>query len=175
MKAHLRMAQAKDLPFLREMLFEAAFWRLGDPRPSLDVGLERQDLRKLLAGWGRPGDAGLVAESTEGSPLGAAWFRFWTDDDHSYGFVSPTVPEVAIAVKAAHRRRGIGSLLLSELAAHAGGQGISRLSLSVELENPARHLYAQHGFRRHVDVGGAWTMVLDLESTVEAGAGDSPP
>jgi len=30
------------------MLFEAAFWRAGSPRPTLDEGLARPDLAKLM-------------------------------------------------------------------------------------------------------------------------------
>jgi ribosomal-protein-alanine N-acetyltransferase len=58
----IRPASAGDLPFLREMLFEAAFWREGSPRPALEEGLARPDLSRLMAGWGRAGDAAVVAE-----------------------------------------------------------------------------------------------------------------
>ncbi|MFD8410468.1 GNAT family N-acetyltransferase [Streptomyces sp. NPDC059650] len=52
-----------------------------------------------------------------------------------------------IAVDPAHRGAGIGSLLLTEIAAVAAGHGCSRIRLDVVDVNPrARALYARHGF-----------------------------
>ena len=104
----IRLADRGDLPFLREMLFEAAFWRPGSPRPPLDEGLARPDLAKLMEAWGRPGDAAVVAESRAGELAGAAWYRFWSVENHSYGFVAPDVPELGLAVRSGFRRRGVG-------------------------------------------------------------------
>ncbi len=154
-----RIGSSADLPFLREMLFEAAFWRPSAERPPLSEGLARPDLAKLLAGWGRPGDTAMIAESSGRERLGAAWYRFWSEDDHSYGYVGPAVPELAIGVRAEARRRGVGETLLLALLAHAGAQGVEEISLSVELDNPALRLYERLGFRRVGRVGGAWTLV----------------
>ena len=157
--ARIRPASAADLPFLREMLFEAGFWRPGAARPALEEGLARPDLAKLLAGWGRPGDAGVVAESAGGPPLGAAWYRFWSEADHSYGFVSPGVPELGIAVRAEARGSGVGEQLLRALLEEAARRGVPELSLSVERDNPAARLYERVGFRQVGVRGGALTMV----------------
>ena len=129
------------------MLYEAAFWRQTGQRPPLEEGLARPDLAGLLSGWGRPGDAAVVAESAEGRPLGAAWYRFGSEDDHSYGYVSPRIPELGIAVRGEARGRGIGTLLLRALLAEARRSGVAELSLSVERDNPAARLYARVGFR----------------------------
>ncbi len=158
----IRLASADDLPFLREMLFEAAFWRPGSPRPALEAGLARPDLAKLMAGWGRAGDAAVIAESRAGDRLGAAWYRLWSADDHSYGFVAPDVPELGLAVRPEFRRQGIGARLLRALLEQAAREGIRRVSLSVELENPAHQLYQRLGFRRVGRVGGAWTMLVEV-------------
>jgi RimJ/RimL family protein N-acetyltransferase len=159
--ARIRSAGAGDLPFLREMLFEAAFWREGAPRPDLEAGLARPDLAKLLAGWGRAGDAAVIAESSAGEPVGAAWYRFWSSESHSYGFVAADVPELGLAVRADCRRRGLGERLLRALLEQAGRAGVARISLSVERENPARRLYQRVGFRDVEPVGGAWTMLAE--------------
>jgi ribosomal protein S18 acetylase RimI-like enzyme len=157
-RARIRLAEAKDLPFLREMLFEAGFWRPGGERPPLAEALARPDLAKLLAGWGRHGDTGVIAEDAAARPVGAAWYRFWSDADHSYGYVSPEVPELGIAVRAEARGSGVGELLLRALLAEAGRRGVAELSLSVERDNPAARLYERVGFQRVGEVGGAFTM-----------------
>jgi ribosomal protein S18 acetylase RimI-like enzyme len=158
----IRPARSSDVPLLREMLFEAAFWREAAPRPAPEEGLARPDLAKLLAGWGRAGDAAVVAEAQSGFGVGAAWYRFWSAENHSYGFVAPEIPELGLAVRSEQRRHGIGSRLLQALLAEAARADIRQLSLSVELENPALRLYERSGFKRVGRVGGAWTMVADV-------------
>jgi RimJ/RimL family protein N-acetyltransferase len=160
----IRAAGPGDLAFLREMLFEAAFWRADRPRPSLEDGLARPDLARLMQAWGRPGDAAFVAETQAGRRAGAAWLRFWSAADHSYGFVAPEVPELGLAVRPESRRRGVGERLLRALLAHAAQAGIRRISLSVEPENPALRLYQRVGFHRVGREGGAFTMVADAAS-----------
>ena len=164
MELTLREGTIRDLPFLREMLYEAAFWRPGVARLPIDEGLARPDLAKLLQGWGREGDASVIAESTANRPEGAAWYRFWTDEDHSYGYVRADTPELAIAVVKGRRGRGIGGQLLQALKKLAADRGIESLSLSVEQDNPARHLYLQHGFEQVETVGNAWTMIACTDS-----------
>jgi len=161
MPANVRPADISDLPFLEEMLFEAAYWRPSVPRPRLEVGLRRPDLAKLLHGWGRRGDTAVLAVSDAAHSLGAAWYRFWSKADHSYGFVSEHIPELAIGVKQEARNRGVGSLLLRELLEEAGRQGIVQVSLSVEVDNPALRLYERLGFEKIGREGNAWTMVAN--------------
>ncbi|MFJ5733386.1 GNAT family N-acetyltransferase [Streptomyces paradoxus] len=55
-----------------------------------------------------------------------------------------------IAVDAAHRGQGIGSLLLREITAVAADHGCRRIRLDVIDTNPrARALYERHGFTAH--------------------------
>ncbi len=157
----LRGAAISDLPFLEEMLFEAAFWRPSLPRPPFEIGLQRPDLAMLLHGWGRRGDTALLAVSGAAHPLGAAWYRFWSKAHHSYGFVSEHIPELAIGVRREARGRGVGGLLVRELLAEAARQGIAQVSLSVEVDNPAQRLYERLGFERVGREGNAWTMVAN--------------
>jgi RimJ/RimL family protein N-acetyltransferase len=163
MPALVRPGTPADLPFLRAMLYEAAYWSPDAPRPPLDEGLAPQELARLLREFGsRPGDAALVAESPDGRPLGAAWFRLWTRDEHSYGFVDERIPELAIAVVAEARGRGIGAQLLRSLVLEAGREGCNALSLSVAHGNPARRLYEALGFCEHGCDAGAATLCLEL-------------
>lgn len=52
---------------------------------------------------------------------------------------------VDIALLPEYRGRGIGGMLLSRVAAEADEAGLP-ITIHVERENPARHLYLRHGF-----------------------------
>ena len=123
------------------MLWAAAYWRDASTRTPVAGDLETPALAYLLTTWGRAGDVGVLAETKDRRALGAAWYRFWTEEQHSYGFVSPTIPELAVAVAAEARGRGVGTALVAELLRVAEESGVSGVSLSVEPENPARRLY----------------------------------
>ena len=122
-----------------------------------------QDSAADIDGWGRVGDAGLVALDEQGEPVGAAWYRLFKHDDAGYGFVDERTPELSIAIVPEARGRGVGTRLLTALIEHARAEGFQALSLSVESDNPARALYERLGFVR---VGGdaAWTMRVEVRS-----------
>jgi GNAT superfamily N-acetyltransferase len=157
----MRPAEPSDLPFLRAMLYEAAFWRPAGPRPPLDRALAEPALARYVAGWGRAGDAGVIALGDEGDPIGAAWYRLFPLSEPGFGFVDERTPELSLAVVADARARGVGTALLRALINRARADRFESLSLSVEPDNPARRLYERHGFVR---VGGdaAWTMRANL-------------
>jgi [ribosomal protein S18]-alanine N-acetyltransferase len=163
MRAHVRptMRDQNDARFLREMLYEAAAWRPGYTRPFAEV-LSDPALSRYVEGWGRAGDVGLIAEDEAGARVGAAWYRLFTDDEHGYGFLSPSIPEITIGVSRAVRGRGIGTTLLAALIECARQSGHPALSLSVEEDNPAVRLYERLGFLRVGQVANAWTMRLEL-------------
>ena len=157
MSVRVRSSESKDLPFLRQMLYEAAYWR-GGIRPDFEVGLSTPEFRKLLADWGRDGDLAVVAEDAS-QPVGAARLRFWDDRDHSFGYVSSDVPELGIGVVETYRNMGIGRRLMERLLSDVAHAGTERVSLSVERDNPALHLYEALGFKVIGTVGNAYTMV----------------
>lgn len=165
---HLRPLGLDDLDVLQDMLLEAAFWRAGTPNPPPDDALATPPLRPYHAGWGRRGDRGLVAEH-DASPVGAAWYRRFDRHEHGYGFIDAAIPELTVGVAPDHRRRGIGGALLSALLEQAERDSVPAVSLSVEDDNPARHLYEALGFRTVSRGRGAVTMV------VEVGARSVPP
>lgn len=163
--ARIRLGVETDLSFLEEMVFEAFFWDPDAPRPPLSEFREDAEFTKLLAGWGRAGDRVLIAQENR-AKAGAAWFRLWTRDVHSYGFVDSLTPELGIAVARTHRSRGIGRSLLRELIRVAREDGFPALSLSVSPSNHARHLYESEGFRKISESGTSWTLVLKLDGAV---------
>jgi GNAT superfamily N-acetyltransferase len=147
MSLRVRPATADDVRFVEDMLVEAAAWDPHRPTPPRDDVLAAPENAHYVAGWPRPTDAGVVAEDDDGEPVGAAWYRFFDEDDPGYGFVDPSIPEVAIGVVPSQRSQGIGTLLLDHLHAVARDQGIAALSLSVETANPAYLLYARLGYQ----------------------------
>ena len=149
----IRHAGAQDLPFLRDMLRHAYYARWGD---EADVPLER-----YVAGWGRPGDSGLLAID-EFQPVGAAWYRVFEEEEPGYGFVDESTPELTIAIVPSRRGRGLGEELLTALLEQARSEGYGQISLSVEPDNPALHLYEQHGFAKVGERAGTWVMRAGL-------------
>jgi ribosomal protein S18 acetylase RimI-like enzyme len=153
----VRPAAAEDFTFLATMLAEAAVWRPDKPTPTADQVLGDQRYALYLAGWPRRGDYGLVAEQQ--GPVGAAWYRMFTEASHGYGFVAEDVPELAIAVIASRRHEGIGRRLLVHLIEASIAQGYPAMSLSVREANPARGLYESSGFVPVEKHGSSWTMI----------------
>ena len=139
------------------MLGEAAVWRPDKPTPNAEQVLADPRYARYLAGWPRRGDYGLVAE--DGGPVGAAWYRTFTEVSHGYGFVAEGVPELSIAVIAPRRHEGIGRQLLVDLVEASVAQGYPAISLSVREENPARGLYESVGFVPIEKHGSSWTMI----------------
>src|SRR5207253_3247859 len=115
-----------------------------------------------IDGWGRPGDLAVVAEE-RGRPVGAAWVRLFPADRPGFGFVGERIPELSIADEPDHRRRGLGLALLTALIQEALSAGFPAISLSVERDNPALHLYERCGFRIISSPPGTFTMVLRLQ------------
>ncbi len=143
----IRPVQADDLPFLWDMLWEAAAVDAGTRARGKDTALASPWNRKYLDSWGRAGDAGVVALDDGGRYLGAAWYRRFPVEAHSYGFVAPDIPELTIGVSSTARGQGVGGALLRALLDGARARDYATLSLSVDRQNPARALYERHGFR----------------------------
>lgn len=90
------------------------------------------------------GDFGLVAE--DDAVVGVAWAVYLPADEPGFGFVDEETPEISAWVRPDRRNQGIGRRLLRSMAAEARLRRITSLSLSVEVDNPARRLYASEGY-----------------------------
>ena len=135
----IRRGDAIDIPFLRDMLHHAYYWRESDPEASEPVA-------RYVANFGRGGDAAMIAIEDH-KRVGAAWYRLFTRDEPGFAFLDEQTPEVSIAVVPSMRGRGIGSQLLESLLARARRERFEALSLSVERDNPSIKLYEKYGFR----------------------------
>jgi ribosomal protein S18 acetylase RimI-like enzyme len=155
----IRPAGPQDVPFLRDMLLHAYYWRVSTLPESGEPPLQRYVER-----WGRPGDTALIAIQ-DFQPVGAAWYRLFEEDNPGYGFVDEATPELSIAIVPSRRGSGLGSELLDALLARARAEGHEAISLSVEKDSPAVGLYERHGFARLREDDGALTMLADLRGS----------
>lgn len=159
MKTLLRKSQHSDIPFLKEMLFEAVFWRDRDNRPTFEEGLVDPGVSKSLVDFGeRDGDMGVVA-IVDSIPVGAAWYRFWTDDIFIRGHIEETTPTLVIAVHSDYQHQGFGKAMINWLIDQASKLSIEKISLMVSKDNHAINLYRQCGFQKYADRGDSLLMV----------------
>ena len=157
----IRELEPADADFLGAMLYEAVYWNPAKARLPAEFVLAHPALTIFHAGWGRPGDTGLVAELA-GRPVGVVWYRLFTEAEHGEGFVDEATPELAISVADGHRGEGIGHALMEAIAERAHADGLDRLSLSVDADNPAKRLYARLGYTEHQPGDGLGRMILTL-------------
>ncbi|MFO7170095.1 MAG: GNAT family N-acetyltransferase [Chloroflexota bacterium] len=145
MQVAVRGAEAQDEPFLWEMLFEAAHMA-EDGATSAESARRDPFLARYVAGWGQPGDVGVIAAEPEsGRPVGAAWARLLEAVPGAASEEDASLPEVAVAVVPELRGRGVGAQLLAALL-DAARPFYGALALSVRADNPARRLYERAGF-----------------------------
>lgn len=138
----VRRGSPRDQRFLRDMLHHAYYWK--ERAPGHGPG----PVSLYSKAFGRPGDTAVVAV-LGGFPVGAAWYRLFTERAPGYGFVGEEIPELAIGVVPSARGQGVGSALLDALADRARADGHPGLSLAVDRENaPAIALYERRGFAR---------------------------
>lgn len=157
----IRELEPADADFLGAMLYEAIYWDPAKERLPAEFVLAHPAVTIFHAGWGRPGDTGLVAE-VDNEPAGVVWYRLFTDAEHGEGFVDEATPELAISVADGQRGKGIGGDLMAAIAEGARADGLERLSLSVDDDNPAKRLYARLGYAEHEPGDGLGRMILTL-------------
>ncbi len=165
---NFRIGTKKDLNFTKEMLFEACFWDATIKRHDYNEFFQIPEISKMLANWGRPGDKLIILENGK-EKIGAAWYRLWTIENPSYGFVDEKTPEMGIGIWEEYRSQGLGRRLLNELIEKAKQDGFKSLSLSVDPENFARQLYESTGFVKVGESGTSWTYKLEFYSQVNRG------
>lgn len=151
-----------DAQFLREMLFEAVFWsRTDDDRPSLEEGLSYDYTKHVLVDFGsRKGDLAVVAE-IDGKKVGAAFIRYWNDDENIRGYILEDIPVLVIGVVDGYRQQGVGGMLIESLKTAAIENEISKISLCVTKTNVAYHLYKKQNFKIVEDIESSYNMIWE--------------
>ncbi len=152
----IRPGGPQDVPFMRDMLRHAYYWRVDRVSSSGEP-----PVRRYVERWGRPGDTALIAIQ-DFQRIGAAWYRLFTSEDPGYGFVDEQTPELSIAIVPSRRGSGLGSELLDALLERARTEGYHAISLSVERGSPAIGLYERHGFTQVGEDDGGVTMRSEL-------------
>jgi ribosomal protein S18 acetylase RimI-like enzyme len=158
MNIEFRPLLPTDEPFLWEMLYLALYVPPGKPLFPRDI-LREPDIACYVQGWGRPGDWGLLACDRE-TPVGAIWLRQWSGEEKGYGYVSPAVPELSIALLPEYRNMGLGTRMLNTIITMAK-ERFPGLSLSVVESSPARLLYERLGFRKVGQIMDSPVMLLE--------------
>jgi ribosomal protein S18 acetylase RimI-like enzyme len=139
---HFRKATRSDIDFLSHILISAAV-ASGVNIQVVDLS-SHPDTYQYVEGFPKGNDIGVVAETQEGVPVGAAWVRLLPMDAHA---IHEPLPELTMGVVAQYQRMGIGSQLMEELYKAARGIGIPKISLGVHKDNtPAIHLYKQQNW-----------------------------
>jgi putative hydrolase of the HAD superfamily len=155
----IRLAAEADEEFLWEMLYQAIYIPEGKPRPSKDI-LKEPHIAQSLSGWGRRGDIALIAVTTNHKPMGAVWVRLFDEMNKTYGYVDSSTPLLGMALLPEFRGRGIGKALLGKMLKVSKESGYQAVSLSVDPNNPALHLYQMFGFKKIGVDGTSWDMVV---------------
>lgn len=162
-KYRIRSGNTEDVVFLKEMLYEAIYWSQDQERIPIEELFRVPEISIMLKDWSkRKGDFSLIATDENGIPIGAAWYRFWTKEDHCFGFVDEGIPELGISLVKKYRSKGLGKKLMIRLIKHAKSTGLEKISLSVDPNNYALQFYEQLGFKKVSESGTSWTMLKDL-------------
>jgi GNAT superfamily N-acetyltransferase len=163
MDVRFRPAGVDDVELIRWTLFTALAWTPERERLVREVTLDHPEIARYHQGWGRRGDLGIVAMADD--VVGVCFCRLFTADDHGHGYVDEYTPELAVAVRDDFRGQGLGTQLMIELAGAARDAGFAHLSLSVDTDNPARHLSERLGYDVVSTDQSGVRMVLDLAPT----------
>lgn len=152
-----------ELDFLTDMMYEA--FHIPENKPPIEELLNLPHIKKYCEGWGRKGDRAIIAVEDH-LPVGAAWYRLFTENQKGYGYVDDKTPELGIAVINKVRGKGVGNLLMEKLFETASRDGYSSLSLSVDPKNTqALQLYKKLGFEHCGSSGSSWTMIYKISSS----------
>jgi GNAT superfamily N-acetyltransferase len=151
----IRPLAPEDEPILWEMLYYALHSPQGEAPPREIV--QQPQFARYVEAWGRDGDRGFLASETDGRQvLGAAWLRLPLPEKEASASVHDATPELAFAVHPLHRKRGIGTALLTQLVRSAPDE--AGISISLAAGKPVLRLYERFGFKVIHESANAITM-----------------
>lgn len=139
----LRPLRADDVEALAEATLGNMNWR--EERFTREQIAERANIVPYSRLVPDRGDFGFVAERAA-RVVGVVWLQFRPHDQPGYGYVDESIPELSIWVHGSERRKGLGRALTRAALEETRTRQLAAVSLSVEADNFARHLYADEGF-----------------------------
>lgn len=156
----IRPLTMAEYPLLEGFLYEAIYQPAGSQPLPREI-IYRPEIFLYVEDFGRPGDRCLAAE-VDGRVVGAVWVRYFRGEIKGYGTLDENTPELSISLKREFRGQGIGSELIRAMLKLLQAEGIERVSLSVQKENPAERLYRLLGYEIVVDMDDEYVMAVDL-------------
>lgn len=104
---HIRSFERSDnnLEFLTDMMYKAI--HIAENKPPKEELLNLPHIKKYSEGWGRQGDRALIAFNEDNLPVGATWYRLFSENQKGYGYVDDKTPELGIALTNKARSKGI--------------------------------------------------------------------
>ena len=146
----------------QEVLWEMLYQALKTPEGALSRDILKQpEYAQYVEGWGREGDTGFVVSDKKSAEiLGAVWYRIPTADAAGRAAPEERTPQLAFAVKAGQRKRGLGAALLTQLV--KANPHHSAISIRASVTNPAVRLYERFGFKIVGDTAGTVTMRREI-------------
>lgn len=138
----LREATAADADFLSAILVDAA------AASGVNVPVDRlsayPETFQYVEQFPSGSDVGMIAQTIDGRPVGAAWVRLLPTDAHA---INEPLPELTMGVIPEFRRKGVGERLLTALYKATAAKGIAKIALGVHKDNlPAFNLYRKQGW-----------------------------
>jgi [ribosomal protein S18]-alanine N-acetyltransferase len=153
----IREIREDEYFLLKTFLYEAIFIPEGIERPGIEVR-EEPKLQRYYTRFGRRHDHCLVAEHNI-QVTGMIWTRVFTEAEPGYGYAGQGIPELSMSVLPEYRGLGMGKQLLVVMLEKLKALGYTRLSLSVDKDNFALHLYVRIGFKPLKTVDNSLTML----------------
>ena len=150
----IRRGDRLDVPFLRSLLGFAYNWHVSAFETDVSIS-------HYVDGWGRKGDAALIAMDG-GHSVGAAWFRLFPSVSPGFGFVDEATPEMTIVVVPTKQGKGIGEQLIDALLERAKSDGFPAISASVHRGHQEAEGYATRGFEQVREDGETLTLLRQL-------------
>lgn len=148
--ATIRPATSTDMGFLAHLLRLIA-GEPGKPR-TLDECRVDPRIACYVDGWS-PDQLGVICMDAH-TRIGAAWLRQFTPSDQSRGLVSPTIPELSLALVPEYQGRGRGAYLRDAFLAHAQRHGVNSISAAVRRDAPGLQRFLAEGGFSPVSEGG---------------------
>ncbi|MDL4842346.1 GNAT family N-acetyltransferase [Aquibacillus rhizosphaerae] len=155
----------RELEFLTDMIYEAIY--IPENKPSKQELLNSPHIKIYYDGWGRTGDRALIAFNDDNDPVGAAWYRLFSENQKGYGYIDDKTPELGIALCNEARGMGIGTILMERLFESGFRDGYNSLSLSLSVDpnnRQALNLYKKLGFKKYDSSGTSWTMTISINN-----------